>query len=805
MAPGIRSRGEDYYLSNRVRTIHREGKTIQCTVRGSDIYSVQLTAEKDNLVTSCTCPFFDEQGQTCKHIWAAIRESSVRDLLSGSFNSLTHSGKLVPFRPRQVPVSSEPPPKWRSFLDALPTASSAAGSLHRTSPLPDEILYILGETATVAPKWSLNLAVKARSRKRNGEWGPPKRFSPDLRQIELLDPFDREMLLTLNLQTSAVPIDSDHRLRPASAAMLVEKLVRGGRLYLERGPGITTSLEWDDGPEWELIVEVVHAESGDGYAMRGALVRGDEHKPLDALRLIIPGLLVTGQRAARLADTDALEWVNVLLKAGTVEIPARERDALVARLLHAPTAIRVPDDLAAEEVNVALTPIIRLGRAHEDAGDVFEANLLFRYRDREIDSSEELRAWLDGRQIIRRDIAREQSCIRELAKAGFVTNYHRGFTIRAGMLGPALDQLVRKGWLVEIDGKSVRTADDTNAEISSGIDWFDLGGGARFGTETVPLPDLLTALERHRPVVLLADGSLGIVPGDWVQQFVSMAQLAERTGNALRFKNHQALLIDALLGARADRTDRGFAQIRERVVKAQRAEPAHESDSFRGELRPYQREGLGWLLYLREAGIGGCLADDMGLGKTIQVLALLDRLPREDRSPSIVVAPRSLLFNWKKEAERFTPGLRVLEHHGNDRVRGTSHFAEYDLVLTTYGTMRLDIAQLAEIEFRYAILDEAQSVKNSSSQIAKAVRLLRSQHRLALSGTPIENHIGELWSLFEFLDPGMLGPARWFQRNFAARTVTQEKRQLLGSVLRPLILRRTKEQVAPELPSRTEQ
>lgn len=806
VAAGIRSRGEDYYLRNRVSSVRIEAGTIHCTVRGSDDYGVQLRAEGANLVTSCTCPFFGEQGQTCKHIWAAIKESSVKDLLSGSFRSLTHGARLVAFRPRQPARPQAAMPKWRSFLDALPAAASPFVSSRQTGPLPEQVLYILGETANVAPKWSLNLAVKARWRKRNGEWGPPKRFTPDLAQIELLDPFDREMILMLNLQTSATPIDSDHRLRPASAAMVLERLAREGRLFLERGTtSVTSPLEWDDGPPWELIVEVAHAEAGEGYTMQGALVRGNENRPLVETRLVIPGLIVTGHRAARLSHTDALEWVNALLRAGVVEIPASERDALVASLLHAPTAIRVPNDLAAEEVGVELVPIIRLSRAHEDAGDVFDAQVLFRYRDREIDAIDETRAWLDAGQIIRRDAAREMSCIRQLAQLGFVTSYYRGHTLRAGMLGNVLDQLVRTGWTVEIDRKRVRAADEMEAGISSGIDWFDLGGGARFGNETVPLPDLLTALERRRPVILLADGSLGIVPDDWVEQFVSMAQLAERKDGALRFQKHQALLIDALLGTRADATEPGFAQIRDRITKAQRAEAVRESESFHGELRPYQREGLGWLLYLREAGLGGCLADDMGLGKTVQVLALLDLLPREEVSPSIVVAPRSLLFNWKKEAERFTPRLRILEHHGNDRVRDVNHFEEYDLILTTYGTMRLDIAQLAEVRFNYAILDEAQAVKNSSSQIAKAVRLLRSRHRLALSGTPIENHIGELWSLFEFLDPGMLGPARWFQRNFAAKTVTPEKRQLLGTVLRPLILRRTKEQVAPELPSRTEQ
>jgi SNF2 family DNA or RNA helicase len=194
----------------------------------------------------------------------------------------------------------------------------------------------------------------------------------------------------------------------------------------------------------------------------------------------------------------------------------------------------------------------------------------------------------------------------------------------------------------------------------------------------------------------------------------------------------------------------------------------------------------------------------MGLGKTVQTLAMLEELRAGGNTrPSLVVAPRSLLFNWAAEARKFAPSLRVLEHHGTSR--GEAGFEDYDVVLTTYATMRLDIDRLAETEFEYVVLDEAQAIKNASSLAAKATRLLRARHRLALSGTPIENHLGELWSLFEFLNPGLLGPVRAFSRTFAGRSTPPERREALARALRPLILRRTKEQVAPELPERIEQ
>jgi SNF2 family DNA or RNA helicase len=197
----------------------------------------------------------------------------------------------------------------------------------------------------------------------------------------------------------------------------------------------------------------------------------------------------------------------------------------------------------------------------------------------------------------------------------------------------------------------------------------------------------------------------------------------------------------------------------------------------------------------------------MGLGKTVMVLALLDARRTDQggpRRPSVAVVPRSLVFNWMAEATRFAPELRVLDYTGPQR--GDASIADYDLVLTTYGTLRRDAARLSAEEFDYVILDEAQAVKNVATASSKAVRLLRGRHRLALSGTPVENHIGELWSLFEFLNPGLLGSSSAFRK----ASVIQgrdggEDLALVSRALKPLILRRTKDQVAPELPSRTEQ
>lgn len=206
--------------------------------------------------------------------------------------------------------------------------------------------------------------------------------------------------------------------------------------------------------------------------------------------------------------------------------------------------------------------------------------------------------------------------------------------------------------------------------------------------------------------------------------------------------------------------------------------------------------------FLRKFGFGGCLADDMGLGKTVQVLA---HLAGKRKGPALVVVPRSLVFNWKNEAARFAPALKVLDHTGLARDRSGAGFANHDLVITTYGTLRNDAEMFAKFRFDTCVLDESQAAKNSESETAKAVKLIQADHRLALSGTPVENHLGELWSLFEFLNPGMLGRAGLFGGTSVGRNPDAETRTMLAQALRPFILRRTKSQVATDLPAKTEQ
>ncbi len=433
----------------------------------------------------------------------------------------------------------------------------------------------------------------------------------------------------------------------------------------------------------------------------------------------------------------------------------------------------------------------------------------------------------------------------------------------------AVAELTARGWIVSADQQALRVAGPPSLTISSGIDWFELRGNLKYQADDgreleVPLPEILAAARDGRNMITLDDGSTGLLPEQWLTEHGLLTALGQLEGDHLRFKASQAAILDALIDEKElTAVDDPFRRARERLRQFEGVKPLDASEVFKGSLREYQQQGLGWFAFLRWFGVGGILADDMGLGKTVQVLSMIQARRHgvaghideaveggaeneaQDGSdalrstvhaprPSLIVVPRSVVFNWVDEAEKFTPDLRVVAYAGADRHDMRERFEDYDVIVTSYGLMRRDVEELRHFRFDYVVLDEAQAIKNPSSQSAKASRLIDANHRLALTGTPIENHLGDIWSIFEFLNPGMLGANARFNdlmrnpqggarvptngagapdddaadgdsaTNGATGGRAETLRQVAAS-LRPFILRRTKQQVLRDLPPKTEQ
>jgi non-specific serine/threonine protein kinase len=347
--------------------------------------------------------------------------------------------------------------------------------------------------------------------------------------------------------------------------------------------------------------------------------------------------------------------------------------------------------------------------------------------------------------------------------------------------------------------------------VSSGIDWFDVKTVVNFGDLQVSLKEVTKAIRKKQKFVKLSDGSVGLLPSEWIEKYKHLFSLGkENTDDTLRMSKYQITLLEGILNE-VDKsvTDKEFKERCKRLRDFSSIDSFKLPDKFNGELRQYQKAGFDWLHFLHKYEFGGCLADDMGTGKTIQTIAFLQSLRETEhpQTPDLIVMPRSLIFNWEREMERFAPGMKVLTYTDKDRNQSAEFLSQFDVVFTTYGLMMRDIEFLKKINFHYVVLDESQAIKNPLSQRARAARHLKCDHRLVLTGTPVENNTLELWSQFSFVNPGLLGNLDYFRNEFATpieKNKSEETSSTLRKIVFPFILRRTKDQVASELPPRTE-
>jgi SNF2 family DNA or RNA helicase len=349
----------------------------------------------------------------------------------------------------------------------------------------------------------------------------------------------------------------------------------------------------------------------------------------------------------------------------------------------------------------------------------------------------------------------------------------------------------------------------TKIFINSDTDWFDAKVQISFGEQQITIADVKKALANKQQFVPLADGTLGILPEEWIKRYSLLFRMGEGKQDKLKISKYHFSVIDELYEER-DETEL-FFQLEEKydVLKnnykiKEIDPPAHLTET----LRPYQVSGFHWLNYLSEIGWGGILADDMGLGKTIQALSFLsDFKTKNKRLLSIVVCPTTLIYNWENEIRKFAPNLTYHIHHGGDRQKVKKLIEEKNVIITTYGTLRSDIKFFVDMQWDCVILDESQAIKNPSSKVTKAATLLNAKHKLCMSGTPLQNNTFDIYAQMNFLNPGMLGSMEYFKNEFSLpidKLGDKERKDHLRKILYPFILRRTKEQVAKDLPAKTE-
>ncbi len=411
-----------------------------------------------------------------------------------------------------------------------------------------------------------------------------------------------------------------------------------------------------------------------------------------------------------------------------------------------------------------------------------------------------------------RDLNREKEFAKELTKRTLEVKNGQAVLDKSdafAWLNSNLQELEQIGFTVQQSEKSGKHYFIGEITLDVGIteknDWFDIYGTVRFGEFEVPFIKLKNHILTKNNEYVLPNGQIAVIPEEWFTQYIELFAFAEGEEHLTLRKHHMALVNDLQNGNLATVTmGRKLEKLREFETIEDQPLPA----GFMGELRPYQKAGYNWLHFVQNYKFGGCLADDMGLGKTVQTLAMLQhRKENGAETASLLVMPTSLVYNWLNEAQKFTPSLRILNYTGTYREKNVELFNEYDVVLTSYGIVRLDAELLKTYYFDYIILDESQAIKNPDSNTSRSVRELKSRHRLILTGTPVENSTMDLWSQMSFINPGLLGNQHFFRNEFLKpieKDKDEHKTRRLHALIKPFILRRHKSQVAKELPEKIE-
>ena len=763
--------------------------------------------------SECNCEAF-RADKRCLHIAAMLMEAEARELLPAT---LIAGGREAPAAPWALELQR----LSQIILDDTDQTPLDLGSAGQLS-------YLLSEMPATSEEAGLKVRPAIRD-PQTDVWTTIPLAPVDV--LRLPDAQDRRIMTLLagagsmdeftgyEQRKEGLPL-----YRPGLAEVLPELCRTGRAIWSETNQ----PLQWDDAGPWTIAFTIAGTQrytiTAELHRLREAgLQPAPETLELTKVHLLADGTLFIADTQVGLIGGPVNLRLLDFIQRSKLDLSKEEITVLLKHLAKIPGAheLHWPADLGIARETPPCNPILICAllstRSQWITEDMVTAEIEFAYGQTRVAATNPSSAFYDDKRrvLVMRNLPSEAGFRQRLDdlefRFRFVSTGHRKLMLKAEKFREAALVLATEGWQVEGEGiPRYIPPGELKLQITSGIDWLNVTGEVQFGDQTIKLPALLQALRRGERFIELPGGRKGLLPTDRLRPLAAIAQ-SSSDSDALRFTPSQAALVDAICSTTSSAlTDDRFDSLRKTLQQGSIAAALDPPAGFVGELRHYQKEALGWFSFLREHNFGGCLADDMGLGKTVQVLAMLEerRQQRHEgklrgRRPSLVVAPRSLIFNWMQEAARFTPLLRLLDYSGADRA--IEQIDDADLVLTTYGTLRRDAADLARMKFDCVILDEAQAIKNASTATAKSVRVLDASHRLALSGTPVENHLGELISLFEFLNPGMLSSTSLAEDAVAGKAMDPDTARLLARAIRPFILRRTKRQVAPELPERTEQ
>jgi superfamily II DNA or RNA helicase len=828
-------KGRAYFEQNRVIelscAVNPDDYSVTSTVRGSgnSTYQQQITLsryrQKPRIKGACSCPV----GFNCKHVVAVCLQL------------IAQKDNIIEFTP-QNQTRQPDCLKWLENLAAP-----------KTIERQEFIAYVISESPQ--PKKPLQLSIFLTKTKKQGGLTVGKKLNfSSFRYAYMQSQYSAQdydiVQMMLGLPNDYYYSETVDLIGPLGAIVL-DKLLKTGHVFwkthrtgdaLQEGPEKNLELTWQslESSEYKLVL--------------------NQDKKLKVIRTDPPYYLDLQTHQLGLLNLGGMTWDQVeKIKNSPLVVPKQYAQQFSQRLLekHPELPIPAPVEMQIQELkDITPRPVLELaGHSTNDGHYIHILKLHFDYDGHRLSKRQKNDIAMlsndSGYYRLHRDLATEQMAENELTLPGFraIDSEMSTALDQSGELiffSPAkhsivesaarwshfldeqIPRLIEQGWDVITDPSFLlqfQQAETWDAEIEqSDNDWFDMSFNITIQGRSFPLlplitpvlesydrddlPDLLCIpLENHQFVNLPSE-QLKPFLDILYELFDSLSFNDQGQGRFSRF-NAAALVDLHHYGLFSINGGDELIEIGKKIRDFKGISDVNPPEGLQAELRNYQNKGLSWLQFLREYRFGGILADDMGLGKTIQTLAhlLLEKQSGRMQQPTLIVAPTSLMSNWRREAEKFTPELKVLVLQGTERKERFALISDYDLVLTTYPLLPRDEEVLLAEGYYYLILDEAQIVKNPKSLAARIVRRINAEHRLCLTGTPLENHLGELWAQYDFLMPGFLGDQTFFKKHYQTPIEVNGDPDLkakLSKRLEPFLLRRTKKDVVEELPDKTE-
>ncbi len=815
--PKTYTKGHHYYLQNRVKSYkfieeNLYGSSLVGKVSGTRNYEQYIEfSSYDDLVIEgrCSCPV----GYDCKHVVAVLfkmlSDSAMKNYENSPKRWLERFMKI--HQPKEIaPQDSEQEHLMiirlfrdeRNDFDFCKAKFLKNGSISRGTKVSHENMMYYYDSAY---------------------------------HYSYLTPEDRKLVAKLS-HTSDEQYHSAFKFTDEYGALMLKELAKTGKCYYRDS---TVPLSYVDTPKRLTFAWVEEKE--EGYLSSN--LKESERVIVDT----IPPLCIESKTNTLYALETEYDKEGLKCMLDAPKMPLDIATKITQEVIEKLPEVKfpLPQSFVIEEISVEPRPYLYLYGIKNASQTIHAMELHFMYGDEygfNVYPQHEYEMVTKQKKTLKiaREAQKERVYRETIESLGFA--YDDGLRAYLSFANPSMQEAIERwrdfienrveplqneGWDIEIDKSfnfSFEYVDAVVVDTAEGGDtnpWFELSFTVDVGGKSLELLPIVTSLleeydtiEEIPPKLNLEmqEGRfLHIESKDIKSILKTIFELFDKQeGDSLIIKPYDAHLLE--LDEESDIVWKGAKELRELSLKLKNfkgIESVTPAKTLNAELRAYQQFGLDWLHFLYSFRFGGILADDMGLGKTIQTLALLQLLKSKNQlnAPTLVVMPTSLIGNWKSEIEKFTPELSYLELYGTDRAEKFGQMAEHDIILTTYQLAQRDEEKYKKEKFLYIILDEAQKIKNPKTKMAVAIKSFSSEYKLALSGTPIENHLGELWSIFDFVMPGFLENLKLFKslyQNPIEKENDMTRRALLNKKVAPFILRRTKDEVALELPSKTE-